>query len=273
MITDPLFYRLFETSPETIFLLLGMPQDAAQAMAAWYEYQAIELKETSHRTDGVFLPKEPGLPIYFLEVQFYLLPSVFADLLAKAYTYLKQHDPHQPFRGIVLFARRALEPADVVPYQPLLDAGVVQRFYLDELPQLPGAPLGLSILSLIGEAESQAANVARDLVARAKAEIADTALLTGLLQLIETVIIYKLRRLGRQEIQTMLQISDLRDTRVYQEAMEEGREEGREEGKRELAARAIRNLSDKRMLADEIAAVLGVNVAFVQEVLKEQTGG
>jgi predicted transposase/invertase (TIGR01784 family) len=115
--------------------------------------------------------------------------------------------------------------------------------------------------------------VARDLVARAKAEIADTALLTGLLQLIETVIIYKLRRLGRQEIQTMLQISDLRDTRVYQEAMEEGREEGREEGKRELAARAIRNLSDKRMLADEIAAVLGVDVAFVQEVLKEQTGG
>jgi predicted transposase/invertase (TIGR01784 family) len=96
--------------------------------------------------------------------------------------------------------------------------------------------------------------VARDLVARAKAEIADTALLTGL-------------------IQTMLQISDLRDTRVYQEAMEEGREEGREEGKRELAARAIRNLSDKRMLADEIAAVLGVDVAFVQEVLKEQTGG
>ena len=46
MITDPLFYRLFETSPETFFLLLGMSPDAAKAMAARYEYQAIEFKET-----------------------------------------------------------------------------------------------------------------------------------------------------------------------------------------------------------------------------------
>jgi predicted transposase YdaD len=70
MITDPLFYRLFETSPETFFLLLGMSAESAKAMAARYQYQAIEFKETSHRVDGVFLPKEPGLPLYFLEVQF-----------------------------------------------------------------------------------------------------------------------------------------------------------------------------------------------------------
>jgi predicted transposase YdaD len=78
MITDPIFYRLFETSPETFFLLLGMSADMAKDMAARYQYQALEFKETSHRTDGVFLPKEPGLPLYFLEVQFYALPSVFA---------------------------------------------------------------------------------------------------------------------------------------------------------------------------------------------------
>src|SRR5476651_2525840 len=70
MTTDPLFYRLFETSPETFFLLLGIPSDAAKEMAARYQYLAIEFKETSHRTDGVFLPKEPDLPLYFVEVQF-----------------------------------------------------------------------------------------------------------------------------------------------------------------------------------------------------------
>src|SRR5437763_15589265 len=82
MITDPIFYRLFETSPETFFLLLGMPVDAATEMAARYQYEAIEFKATALRVDGVFLPKEPGLPLYFLEAQFYRLPSVFADLLA-----------------------------------------------------------------------------------------------------------------------------------------------------------------------------------------------
>ena len=62
-------------------------------MAARYQYEALEFKETSHRTDGVFRPIEAGMPLYFLEVQFYRLPNVFAGLLAKAFTYLKQHDP------------------------------------------------------------------------------------------------------------------------------------------------------------------------------------
>ena len=34
MSTDPIFYRLFATSPETFFLVLGMPDDMAREMAA-----------------------------------------------------------------------------------------------------------------------------------------------------------------------------------------------------------------------------------------------
>jgi len=112
MITDPIFYRLFETSPETFFLVLGMSTEGAREMAARYQYEAIEFKETSHRTDGVFLPKEPALPLYFVEVQFYVRASIFADLMAKVFTYLKQHDSAQDFRGVVLFASRSLVPAD-----------------------------------------------------------------------------------------------------------------------------------------------------------------
>ena len=140
MTTDPLFYRLFETSPETFFLLLGIPGDAAKEMAARYQYLAIEFKETSHRTDGVFLPKEPDLPLYFLEIQFYARANIFADLLAKVFTYLKQHDSAQDFRGVVLFANRSLEPADTIPYRALLASGQIRPFYLDEMPELANAP-------------------------------------------------------------------------------------------------------------------------------------
>jgi predicted transposase YdaD len=149
MITDPLFYRLFKSNPETFFLVLGMDAAAAQAEAARYEYDALELRETSHRVDGVFRPKEPGLPLYFLEVQFYRLASVFADLLVKAYTYLKQNDPTQELRGVILFASRELEPKELAPYQALLDAGLIRRYYLDEMPEQENPPLGLSILYLI----------------------------------------------------------------------------------------------------------------------------
>src|SRR5205809_651844 len=221
MITDPIFYRLFETSPETFFLLLGMSVDLAADTAARYEYKALEFKETSHRVDGVFLPKEAGLPVYFLEVQFYPLPSVFADLLTKVYTYLKQHDPGQSFCGVVLFANRNPEPDELTPYLPLLDAGLIRRFYLDEMPELADAPLGLSILYLIRQTESQAPMMARNLVTRAKTEIGDEALRADLIELIETVIIYKLPKLSREEIQAMLHVHDIRETRVYQEVVKD----------------------------------------------------
>src|SRR5262249_30065282 len=161
---------------------------------------------------------------------FYPLASVFADLLVKAYTYLKQHDSGQAFRGVVLFAKRSMQPKELAPYQSLLDAGQVICFYLDEMPEAANAPLGLSILYLLRQAEETAPKQARDLIARAKQEIDDAALRTDLIRLIETVIIYKLPRLSREEIQAMLEVHDIRETKVFQEAKEEGVQEGMEKG-------------------------------------------
>jgi predicted transposase/invertase (TIGR01784 family) len=268
MITDPIFYRLFETSPETFFLVLGMSVDLAKEMAARYQYEALEFKETAHRVDGIFRPKEPGLPLYFVEVQFYRLPSVFADVLVKAYTYLKQHDPGQAFYGVVLFASRALEPEELAPYQPLLDTGLLRRYYLDEMPEMAGAPLGMSILYLIRQTESQAAVTARALVARCKKEIEDAKLQTKLVEFIETVIFYKLPRLSREEIQAMLQVSDLRQTRIYQEAKEEGLQEGIEKERQrnfQEKLRSIAKLAARKMSADDIADLLGLDVELVRK--------
>ncbi len=266
MITDPIFYRLFATSPETFFLVLGMPDDMAKEMAARYEYEAIEFKETAHRSDGVFRPREPGLPLYFLEVQFYHLPSVFADLLVKAYTYLKQHNPGQAYCGVVLFGSRALEPAELAPYQPLLDAGLIRRFYLDEMPELAHAPLGLSILYLLRQAENQAPARARELILRTRQEIQDAALQRDLVELIETVVLYKLPRLSREEIQAMLQVHDIRETRVYQEAREEGLKEGMEKGK-EKERRAISKMAARNMSVAEIADILGLDEQVVRQYM------
>ncbi len=272
MITDPIFYRLFETSPETFFLLLGMSVDSAREMAARYQYQAIEFKETSHRVDGVFLPKEPSLPLYFLEVQFYSLPSIFADLLVKVYTYLKQHDPGQPYCGVILFATRHLEPERLAPYQPLLEAGLIRRFYLDEMLELANAPLGLSILYLIRQTESIAPGTARELIVRAKSEIEDESLRADLIELIETVIIYKLPRLTREEIQTMLQVHDIRESRVYQEAKEEGLKEGLKKGiekgiEKGISIAIAKLAANKNMSATEIAAILELDVELVRQAM------
>jgi predicted transposase/invertase (TIGR01784 family) len=269
MLTDPIFYRLFETSPETFFLVLGMSPDSARQTAAQYQYEALEFKETAHRTDGVFRPIAPGLPLYFLEVQFYPLPSVFADLLVKAYTFLKQHDPAQEFCGVVLFASRALEPKETRPYEPLFAAGLIRRYYLDEMAEIANAPLGLAILYLLRQSEQQAPGTARELVARVKTEIGDEALRADLVELIETVIICKLPRLSREEIQAMLQVHDIRQTRVYQEAREEGLEEGIEKERR----RSILQMAARKMAAEDIAECLGLDVAIVRETMEETSDG
>lgn len=44
----------------------------------------------------------------------------------------------------------------------------------------------------------------------------------GIIDLLETVLVSKFAKLSRQEIQTMFLLSDIKQTRVYQEAMEEG---------------------------------------------------
>jgi predicted transposase/invertase (TIGR01784 family) len=283
MITEPIFYRLFKTSPETLFLMLGMSVDSATEMALRYQYEALEFKQTAHRTDGVFLPKEPGLPLYFVEAQFYTVPNVFAGLLAKAYTYLKQTDPGRLFYGVVLFGTRAMAPTDLAPYQPLLDAGIIRRFYLDEMPEVENAPVGLAILYLIRHTEEQAPVAARELIARTKKEITDEALRASLIELIETVIIYKMPRLSREEIQAMLQVQDIRETRVYQEAKEEGLKEGEERGiekgiererQRTLQEKldAISQLAALKIPAGDIARILKLDVSFVrQELAKDQS--
>jgi predicted transposase YdaD len=92
--------------------------------------------------------------------------------------------------------------------------------------------------------------------------------------LIETVIIYKLAQLSREEIQTMLQVHDIRETRVYQEAKEEGLKEGMEKGIEKGMEKgiekgmekgiekgvAIAKLASRKKSVAEIAAILEVDV-------------
>jgi predicted transposase/invertase (TIGR01784 family) len=65
---DSIFYQLFRQSPTLLFELLPQPPANAQG----YVFESIEVKETSFRIDGVFLPPDPAGIVYFCEVQFQL---------------------------------------------------------------------------------------------------------------------------------------------------------------------------------------------------------
>ncbi|OBQ15547.1 DUF4351 domain-containing protein, partial [Anabaena sp. AL93] len=105
-----------------------------------------------------------------------------------------------------------------------------KRIYLDELP--PGS-IGMGLIELIVSKEVQAPELVKTLLDRTKTEVENDREKQGIIELLETVLLSKFSQLSRQEIEAMFLVSDIKQTRVYQEAKQEGRQEGREEGREE----------------------------------------
>lgn len=82
------------------------------------------------------------------------------------------------------------------------------------------------MLKLIGMKEQIVPEQAQQLIARTREELIDVVRQRQILELVETVLIYKFPNLSGQEVEQILGLNELRQTRVYQEALEEGRQEG-----------------------------------------------
>ena len=95
----------------------------------------------------------------------------------------------------------------------------------DETPSL-----AIAIIKLVTESESQAVNSAKILIKQAQRELSDRLVQKNVIDLIETIIIYKLPQKSREEIEAMLELQDLKQTRFYQEAFGDGIEQGIEQG-------------------------------------------
>jgi predicted transposase YdaD len=121
-----------------------------------------------------------------------------------------------PWQAVVLFAKRSIEPTEIEPYRYLLESPLVTRLYLDELVDVQTS-LGLGIIKLVVEKEKEVPALARNLLSQAKSDLSDERLQKNLLDLIQTIISYKLPRLSPQELARMFSISDLKNTRYYQE--------------------------------------------------------
>jgi predicted transposase/invertase (TIGR01784 family) len=199
----------------------------------------VELKQTAFRIDGVFLPV-PNLrerPIYFLEVQFQKDPEFYARFFSEIFLYLRLYAPTKAWRAVVLFPRPSLEPTEVEPYHVLLESSQVTRLYLNELGDIAEQSLGIGIINLVVETKKRTPLRVRQLVDKARSELADEALQRQVLDLIETIVLYKLPRIGRQELARMFTRDDLKKTRYYQEVREEILEEVREELQQEIQQR------------------------------------
>ncbi len=111
-------------------------------------------------------------------------------------------------------------------FADFLSLARVKRIYLDELPNDETPSLAIAMIKLVTESESQAINSAKILIKQAQREVSDRLVQKNVIDLIETIIIYKLPQKSREEIEAMLELQDLKQTRFYQEAFGDGIEQG-----------------------------------------------
>ncbi|NJM73922.1 MAG: Rpn family recombination-promoting nuclease/putative transposase [Scytonema sp. RU_4_4] len=268
MKTDSIFYRLFQEFPSIFFELIGEPPQEANA----YQFSSVEVKQTAFRIDGVFLPaKESDNPIYFVEVQFQEDSEIYARLFAEIFLYLRQNQPQNDWRAAVIYPTRSLDTADKKHYREFFTSQRVSRIYLDELGEAVSLPISIATVKLVIENEDTAIEKARELIDRTQQEISVQQQQRQLLQLIETILIYKFPTMSREEIEAMFGLSELKQTRFYQEAFEEGKQEGKQEGARQEKFRTVPLLLRVGLTVEEVARELELTVEEVQQAAQQQS--
>ncbi|OLT60057.1 Rpn family recombination-promoting nuclease/putative transposase [Moorena bouillonii] len=289
MKTDTIFYRLFQSFPSIFFELINHSPTEAQA----YQFASVEVKQLAFRIDGVFLPTTTTAqqPIYFVEVQFQRDSEFYSRFFTEIFMYLNKNKISNDWRGVVIYPSRNVDKGATQQYQELVDSPRVSRIYLDELAETSAPSVGIATVQLIVTEEDTAISLAQDLIQRTTEEIDNERQKRELLQLIETILVYKLPKLSRTEIEAMFSLSDLRQTKVYQEALAEGRlegiqegrlegiqegrlegiQEGRLEGEIQGKLKSIPRLLALGLTVEQVAQALELEVELVKQVLQQST--
>jgi predicted transposase/invertase (TIGR01784 family) len=221
MRTDTLFYQLLKTFRSLLFELTEQPIPSSED----YEFVSVEVKEKAFRFDGIFLPQTLEQPIVFTEVQSQPKNNFYSAFMAEICMYLSQYEPKQDWQAVAIFARRSYDPGESKHFRELYASGRILRVYLEDWQDRDTDSWAIKIVQLIMASTAKTPQFVETLKAELEQESLPE-LQEKVVELIETVLVYKFPKLSREEIQAMFTLDDLRQTRVYQDAKQEGMQQG-----------------------------------------------
>ena len=235
MKTDSLFYRLLQAEPTLAFELAGV----AVPKQTGYSFISQEIKQTAFRLDGIAEPpaNQPDAPRGYVEVQFQPDDDFYPRFFSEILLHLGQYPSLHPWQAVVVYPNPTIErlsPATM----PFLNLPNLHRVYLNRLPLLDSANPKLWLIALIVADAAKIAPIVQKVQAHRDANPADGI---DWLELLETLLVYKLPTFTREEIQKMFGLNDvdLKTTRFYQDVFGEGRMEGRVEGEAAMLLRLL----------------------------------
>jgi predicted transposase/invertase (TIGR01784 family) len=255
---DTIFYQLFKRSPTLLFKLLAIFPPNADA----YRFESIEVKETSFRADGVFLPPNPDEIVFFCEVQQERDDFFYERVLAEIgiFVYRGQRKSFADWRAVIIYRSRSVEQERLEIVQEFLASGRISRIYLDELGEIEELPWSMGLMALTILPGDQMLTEAKAMLQRIEQpETSPEG--SAILDLVITAVVYKFSELTRDEVLSMLGI-ELKEPRAFREVREEGKVEGKVEGKAE--GKAEGKTEGK---AESIEAILLVRFGVIDEKL------
>jgi predicted transposase/invertase (TIGR01784 family) len=235
--TDSVFYRIFQASPGILFELLGQSPELGQG----YSFESVEIKQVAFRLDGILLPAPDtqDQTVWFIETQMQDDPEFYHRFFAEIHLYLKLHPKTYDWQSIVIFPSRNIEPKNRRLHRTQLNSDQVHRVYLEDFSDTSTESIGIGLMQLIVADTIDAISKAKELLSRTEPLSKTDAKFAAILEMIETIVVYKFPSLSREEIENMLGLSELRQTKVYQEALEEGEQIGEQRGRTEEARSLI----------------------------------
>ena len=167
---------------------------------------------------------------------------------------------------MIVYPNPQVETDKVQRYRELLNCERVRRIYLNELENTPQTSIGLATVQLITLSKAKAIDSTRKLIQRVRQELTPDQKPQELLQLIETILVYKLPLLNRREIETMFSLDELKQTQYFQDVREEARQEGREQGRLNKALEAVPRLLALGLSVEQVASALELEVEQVRAI-------
>ncbi len=220
MRTDKQLLRIFETVPEWIFELTGLPSPGTSTL------KSLIVKALERRADGVVIPEATDRPLTVVEFQFQRDATVYPRIVVEM-ALLQQSYQMRPVQGLIFFGYNELDPK-TEPWTRVV------RTYLfpDVLRQFeqshPGHPLVAAFKPLVVEDDSE---LRRDAAAYYRT-IRDSDLPTFCKEALQEVFVSWLEQrfqyLGKKDMEMILlsELPELEETQCGKDLIQIGEARG-----------------------------------------------
>ncbi len=178
-----------------------------------------------------------------------------------------QYRPQRRWQAVLIWANSKLDSGVPEHYKELHESGLLRVIHLDDLPDTD--TVGLGLMRLVTADINRPEDIRPQVIQLQGfvTEFANDPRRAAIIELIDKALLCKFPQLTSEDLKAMFGLADLKETKVYQEALLEGEARGEARGKIIGRLQTVSILAELGLSAEDIAKRLDLEIELVQEAL------